>query len=312
MLYSLKHKKVWIAGHNGMVGSAIMRRLESEDCELLTASRDDLDLTRQNEVEEWITTNKPDCIFLAAAKVGGIHANKTYPAEFIYDNLSIETNVIHAAYKNNIEKLLFLGSSCIYPKSASQPLKEEYLMTGSLEPTNEPYAVAKIAGIKMCEAYRKQYNCDFISVLPTNLYGVGDNYHLENAHVPAALIRRFHEAKENNDDTVEIWGTGKPLREFMSVDDLADACVFLIRNYSDASPINIGSGEEISIQDFASLVAKTVGYDGNITNDLSKPDGTLRKRLDTSKLNALGWRSKKGLEKGLEETYKDFSMSSKR
>lgn len=308
MPYPLTHKKIWVAGHNGMVGSAIMRRLQSEDCEILTSSRDELDLTRQDNVENWIAKNKPDCIFLAAAKVGGIHANSTYPAEFIYENLSIETNIIHAAYKNNIEKLLFLGSSCIYPKDAPQPLKEEYLLTGTLEPTNEAYAIAKIAGIKMCEAYHKQYGCDFISVLPTNLYGAGDNYHPKNAHVPAALIRRFHEAKEKGDDTVEIWGTGKPLREFMSVDDLADACVFLIENYSDTAPINIGSGEEISIQEFAHLVAKTIDYKGNITNDLSKPDGMARKLLDTTKLNALGWKAKTDLKTGLSNAHQDFTQ----
>ena len=306
MLYPLKNKKVWIAGHNGMVGSALHRRLEHEDCKIITADRSELDCTRQTDVENWLSINKPDCIFLAAAKVGGIHANNEYPAEFIYENLSIQTNIIHAAYKNGAEKLLFLGSSCIYPKNAPQPLKEEYLLTGELESTNEAYATAKIAGIKMCQSYRKQYDCDFISVMPCNLYGPGDNYHPENAHVVAAFIRRFHEAKEQGLDEVSIWGTGKPLREFMHVDDLADACTFLMQHYSDASPINIGTREEISIQNFAELIADIVEFKGTITNDLTKPDGTTRKVMDCSKLNTLGWNSRIKLMEGLEQTYLSY------
>jgi GDP-L-fucose synthase len=306
MHYDLKNKKVWVAGHNGMVGAAIQRRLANENCEILTASRNELDLTRQNDVENWIKKNKPDAIFLAAAKVGGIHANNTYPAEFLYNNLMIETNIIHAAYTNNVEKLLFLGSSCIFPKAAPQPMKEEYLLTGPLEPTNEWYAIAKIAGIKMCEAYRKQYGCDFISLMPTNLYGPGDNYHPENSHVPAAFLRRFHEAKLENKSEVTIWGTGTPLREFMHVDDLADACVFAMQNYSDYQFLNAGTGSEISIADFARTVAKVVGFEGKIINDLSKPDGTPRKLMDSSKLLNLGWKPRYNLEEGLEMTYKDF------
>ncbi len=309
MLYSLENKKIWVAGHNGMVGSAITRRLQAENCEILTINRANLDLTRQSDVEDWIAANKPDAIFIAAAKVGGIHANNTYPAEFLHNNLVIETNIIHAAYQNNIEKLMFLGSSCIYPKEAPQPMKEEYLLTGPLEPTNEWYAIAKIAGIKLCEAYRKQYGCDFISAMPTNLYGIGDNYHPENSHVPAAFIRRFHEAQESGVGEVTIWGTGKPLREFMYADDLADACVFLMQNYSDLNFINIGSGKEISIQDFATTVAKIVGFEGKITNDLSKPDGTIRKLMDSSKLASLGWRTAYSLEEGLKIAYKDFCKS---
>ena len=312
MLYPLKNKKVWIAGHSGMVGSAIHRRLERETCEIITVDRSDLDCTRQADVENWLSLNKPDCVFLAAARVGGIHANNEYPAEFIYENLAIQTNIIHAAYKNNVEKLLFLGSSCIYPKNAPQPLKEEYLLTGELEPTNEAYAIAKIAGIKMCQSYRKQYYCDFISVMPCNLYGLGDNYHAENSHVVAAFIRRFHEAKEQGLDEVSIWGTGKPLREFMHVDDLADACVFLMQNYSDASPINVGTGEEISIQNFAELIADIVGFKGAITNDLIKPDGTMRKVMGCSKLKELGWSWQIKFIEGLEQIYRDFSIPSKR
>lgn len=289
-----------------MVGSALVRRLENEGCEVLTAERAELDLTRQDQVESWIAQNKPDAIFLAAAKVGGIHANNTYPANFLYDNLAIEANIIHAAYTNKVEKLVFLGSSCIYPKEAPQPMLEEHLLTGPLEPTNEWYAVAKIAGIKLCEAYRKQYGCDFVSLMPTNLYGPGDNYHPENSHVPAAFIRRFHEAKEAGAKDVTIWGTGEPLREFMHVDDMADACVFVMKNYSDLGFLNAGTGEEISIQDFAKTVSKVVGFDGEIKNDLSKPDGTKRKLMDSSKLKNLGWSPCYGLEQGLAMTYKDF------
>ena len=249
---------------------------------------------------------KPDAIFLAAAKVGGIHANNTYPAEFLYDNLMIEANIIHAAHIQKVEKLLFLGSSCIYPKQAPQPMQEEHLLTGALEPTNEWYAIAKISGIKLCEAYRKQYGCDFISVMPTNLYGPGDNYHSENSHVPAAFIRRFHEAKNSSANSVTIWGTGTPLREFMYVDDLADACVYLMKNYSDNKFLNIGSGEELSIMEFAETVSKVVGFGGAIETDTSKPDGTQRKLMDSSKLHALGWKPKYTLQQGLALAYDDF------
>jgi len=306
MTYALDGKTIWVAGHNGMVGSAIVRALQKHDCTIITANRDELDLTRQEQVETWLSKNKPDCIFLAAAKVGGISANNEYPADFLYENLCIETNIIHAAFKNNIEKLMFLGSSCIYPKEVPQPMKEEHLLTGPLEPTNEWYAIAKIAGIKLCEAYRKQHGCDFISVMPTNLYGVGDNYHPQNSHVPAAFIRRFHEAKENNAKNVTIWGTGTPLREFMFADDLADACVFLMQHYSEDEFINIGSGQEISIMDFAKKVSKIVGFEGEILCDLSKPDGTTRKLMDSSKLSGLGWSANTSLENGLKFAYEDF------
>ncbi len=289
-----------------MVGASLVRRLQSEDCEILTADRSTLDLMRQKEVEDWLSEYQPEAIFLAAAKVGGIHANNTYPADFIYNNLMIESNIIHAAYQVGIEKLVFLGSSCIYPKEAPQPMKEEYLLTGPLEPTNEWYSVAKIAGIKLCEAYRKQHGCDFISVMPTNLFGPGDNYHPENSHVPAAFIRRFHEAKTEGRDKVEIWGTGKPLREFMYVDDLADACVFLMQNYSGDQLVNIGSGQEISIQDFASTVADVVGFDGDISNDTSRPDGTMRKLMDSSKLTQMGWKPFYKIKEGLKYAYDDF------
>mgnify|MGYP006270972653 CR=1 FL=1 len=305
-LYALTGKKIYVAGHRGMVGSAIVRRLEQEECEILTAGREDADLTRQNEVDQWMAKNKPDAVFLAAAKVGGIQANNTLPAEFLYDNLMIATNIIHAAYKNDVEKLMFLGSSCIYPKHAEQPMREEALLTGPLEPTNEWYAIAKIAGIKMCQAYRRQYGCDFISAMPTNLYGPGDNYHPEHSHVPAALIRRFHEAKENGDKSVTVWGTGKPLREFMHVDDLADACVFLMQHYSEEEHINIGSGQEVSIADFAEQVAGVVGFDGKLEFDTSRPDGTPRKLMDSDRLHKLGWHAKINLEAGLDNAYKAY------
>ena len=306
MAYALKGKKIWVAGHNGMVGAAIVRRLADENCDVLIADRAAVDLTRQDQVEQWMATHKPDAIFLAAAKVGGIHANDTYPADFLYDNLMIESHIIHAAYRQKIEKLLFLGSSCIYPKDAPQPMKEEHLLSGPLEPTNEWYAVAKIAGIKLCQAYRRQHGCDFISLMPTNLYGPGDNYHPENSHVPAAFIRRFHEAKQSGAKEVMIWGTGAPLREFMHVDDLADACVFAMQNYSAEGFLNAGSGAETSIADFAKTVADVVGYEGAIKNDLDKPDGTARKLMDSSKLMALGWRARYTLKEGLEVTYADF------
>ncbi len=309
MTYSLHKKRIWVAGHNGMVGSALVRKLTKCGHEVLTVGRDTLDLTNQSQVNDWIAQNKPEAVFLSAAKVGGIYANSTYPATFLYDNIQIAANIIHAAYQQKIEKLMFLGSSCIYPKESSQPMREEYLLTGALEPTNEWYAIAKIAGIKLCEAYRKQHGADFISVMPTNLYGPGDNYHLENSHVPAAFIRRFHEAKEANKSSVAIWGTGTPLREFMYVDDLADACIFTMENYSDHSFLNIGTGKEISILDFANLVAKTVGYKGEITIDTTRPDGTMRKLMDSSKLKALGWCPSYTLEEGLKMTYDDILVN---
>ncbi len=301
MIYPLKGKKIWVAGHNGMVGSALLRRLKAEKCQPITADRQTLDLTNQSETQNWIAQNKPDAILMAAARVGGIKANSNYPAEFIYENLAIQTNIIHAAYLNKTEKLLFLGSSCIYPKEAKQPITEDALLTGTLEPTNEAYAIAKITGIKMCQAYRKQYGCDFISIMPPNLYGPNDNYDIENSHVVAAMIKRFSDAKKNRDKTVTIWGSGKPLREIMHVDDLADAAVFIIQHYSDLEPINCGSGEEVSILNLAHLVAEIIGYKGNILSDETQPDGVTRKLLDNSKLNALGWKSSISLKKGLEQ-----------
>lgn len=305
-MFSLQGKKIWVAGHKGMVGSAIVRRLQSENCHIVYADRAELDLLRQADVEAWIHREKPDAVFLCAAKVGGIHANTTYPAEFIYQNLQIETNVIHAAYQVGVQKLLFMGSSCIYPRDAVQPITEDALLTGALESTNEWYAVAKIAGLKMCEAYRRQYGCAFISVMPTNLYGSHDNYHLQNAHVPAAFIRRFHEAKIAKSPRVSIWGTGTPLREFMHVDDVADASIFLMRNYDGAPPINVGSGYEISIYDFATMVAKIIGFEGDIACDTSYPDGTPRKRLDITQLTQLGWNARISLEEGLASTYQSY------
>lgn len=311
MIYPLKNKKVWIAGHNGLVGSALVRRLRSENCEILTVDRKDLDLTRQTDTEAWLAKHKPDAVFLAAARVGGIKANSDDPAEFIQKNLAIQNNVIHAAYLNKVEKLMFLGSSCIYPKDCPQPIKEEYLLSGPLEPSNEAYAIAKIAGLKMCQAYRAQYGCDFISVMPCNLYGPNDNYDPDQSHVIPAMIRRFHEAKEQEADYITIWGTGNPLREFMHADDLADACVFLMQNYSEIEHINIGSGEEVSILDLAHLIADIVGFKGVIKTDHAKVDGTPRKLLDFSEINALGWRSKITLRNGLELAYADYCKSLK-
>lgn len=292
-----------------MVGSAIVRRLASENCEVLTVEKKEIDLTRQKEVEEWLALNQPDVIFLAAAKVGGIKANDTLPAEFLYDNLMIETNIINAAYKIDIEKLLFLGSSCIYPRDASQPMSENTLLTGPLEKTNEWYAVAKIAGIKLCQAYRVQYGSDFISAMPSNLYGPGDNFHPEYSHVPAALIKRFHEAKIAGSSVVTVWGTGTPKREFLHVDDLADACIFLMKHYSDFSHINVGTGTDITIRDFAEVIKRVVDYEGDIIFDTSRPDGTPRKVLDVSKLNRLGWQAQISLEEGLENYYAWFKAN---
>lgn len=299
--------KIYIAGHRGMVGSAIQRNLQTKGFKnFVVRTSKELDLRDQKQVEEFFTTEKPDYVFLAAAKVGGIQANNTYRAEFLYDNLMIQNNIIHQSYMHKVKKLLFLGSSCIYPKLAPQPLKEEYLLSGFLEDTNEPYAIAKIAGIKLCENYRRQYGCDFISVMPTNLYGPNDSYNLNNSHVLPALIRKFHEAKENSSPFVEMWGTGDPLREFIHADDMADACVYLMHNYNGQQHVNIGTGIDLSIKDLALLIKKIVGYNGEIKHDLSKPDGTPRKLMDVSFLHSLGWKHKIGLEQGITEVYKDF------
>ena len=304
--FELCGKTVFIAGHRGMVGSALKRRLAQEDAELLVAGHADLDLRDQAAVNRWFAANRPQVVFLAAAKVGGIAANNALRGQFIYDNLVIATNVIHAAYVNGAEKLMFLGSSCIYPRLAPQPMSEEALLTGPLEPTNEPYAIAKIAGIKLAEAYRRQYGVDFISVMPTNLYGPGDNYHPEHSHVVAALIRRFHEATLAKTPSVVVWGTGMPCREFLYVDDLADACLFLMKNYSGDKPINIGTGEDITIAEFAAEVAITVGYGGEIEFDASRLDGTPRKLLDIGRLSQLGWRARTSLRDGLRLAYDAF------
>ncbi|MEO1054478.1 MAG: GDP-L-fucose synthase [Bacteroidota bacterium] len=302
-----KDAKIYIAGYKGMVGSAILRKLKSEGFNnFVVRDSSELDLRDQNAVHDFFNTEKPDYVFLAAAKVGGILANDTYRAEFLYDNLMIQNNVIHQSYLSGVKKLLFLGSSCIYPKLAPQPLKEEYLLTGELEPTNEPYAIAKIAGIKMCDAYRNQYGCDFISVMPTNLYGPNDNYDLKNSHVLPALIRKFHEAKINNTPFVEIWGTGTPKREFMHADDLADACYFLMQNFSDYGFVNIGTGEDIAIKDLALLIKEVVGYEGELKFDTSKPDGTPRKLTDVTRLNSLGWSYNIKLEEGIKKVYGGF------
>jgi len=302
-----KSAKIYIAGHRGMVGSAIFRKLTKQGFNnIVTRTSAELDLRNQNAVADFFAAEKPDYVFLAAAKVGGIMANNIYRADFLYDNLQIQNNVIHSAYSNQVTKLMFLGSSCIYPKMAPQPLKEDYLLTGTLEPTNEPYAIAKIAGIKMCDAYRQQYGCNFISVMPTNLYGYNDNYHPENSHVLPALIRRFHEAKEKQLDAVTIWGTGTPKREFLFADDLADACFFLMENYNEEGLVNIGTGDDISIKDLAELVKVTVGYTGEINFDTSKPDGTPRKLMDVSKLETKGWKYQVNLSDGLTLTYKDY------
>lgn len=301
-----KSDKIYVAGHNGMVGSAIVRQLKSNGFNnLLVRTSKELDLTNQQAVNSFFETEKPDYVFLAAAKVGGIHANNVYRADFLYQNLMIEANVIHAAHLNNVTKLLFLGSSCIYPKMAPQPLKEEYLLTGFLEATNEPYAIAKIAGIKLCESYRRQYNCNFISAMPTNLYGPNDNYDLNNSHVLPALIRKFHTAKVENQPQVEIWGTGTPLREFLHVDDLATACMFLMENYNEELFVNVGSGTDISIKDLALLVKKTVGYEGDLVFNTSKPDGTPRKLMDVSRINQLGWKHNISLEDGIKTVYEE-------
>ena len=299
-----KNDKIYVAGHKGMVGSAIYRRLQNEGfINIVTRELQELDLMNQQAVADFFELEKPDYVILAAAKVGGILANNTYRAQFLYENMMIQNNVIHQSYLHNVKKLLFLGSSCIYPKMAPQPLKEDYLLTGLLEETNEPYAIAKISGIKMCEAYRDQYGCNFISVMPTNLYGPNDNFDLKNSHVLPALIRKFHEAKVENKPSVEIWGTGSPKREFLYVDDVADACYYLMQNYDEKGFVNIGCGEDISILDLAKLVKKIVGYDGEITHDFSKPDGTPRKLMDVSRLFATGWKPTVNLEDGIKKVY---------
>jgi len=301
--FDLAGKRVYVAGHRGMAGSAIMRSLAAEKCEIVAATRGELNLLRQADVENWFADKKIDAVFLAAATVGGIQANNTRPAEFLYENLTIETNVIHAAYKSGVKKLLFLGSSCIYPRMAPQPIKEEYLLTGALEPTNEWYAIAKIAGIKMCQAYRRQYGCDFISVMPTNLYGAGDRYDAEGGHVVAAMIMKMHNAKLQNSPTVEIWGTGTPKREFLSADDLADGCVFAMKNYSGEEFLNLGTGTDITILELAQTVAKVAGWQGEFTFNTSKPDGTPRKVMDVSRMKDLGWTAPTRFEAGIKQAY---------
>ena len=305
-----KNSKIYVAGHRGLVGSAIVRKLQNEGYEnLLLRTSSEVDLRNQQAVKDFFETEKPEYVFMAAAKVGGINANNVYPADFIYDNLCIQNNVIHESYRNGVKKLLFLGSSCIYPKNAEQPIKEEYLLSGYLEPTNDAYAIAKIAGIKMCQSYHKQYGCNFISAMPTNLYGPGDNYDLKNSHVLPALLRKFHEAKLKGEPTVTVWGTGKPRREFLHADDLADACLFLMDHYDSPEIINIGVGKDISIGEMAQMIKNITGYEGAIVFDTSMPDGTFRKLLDVSKLNGLGWEAKIGFEEGVEGTYQErFGM----
>ena len=309
MNYSLVNKRIWVAGHEGMVGSAIVRKLLNENCEIITISRKELDLRNSEHVLKWMKSNKPEIVVIAAAKVGGIYANSHYPAEFLYDNLMIQTNIIHCAWKCHTEKLLFLGSSCIYPKDTIQPITEDKLLTGELEPTNEWYALAKIAGIKLCQSYRHQYGIDFISAMPTNLFGPGDNFHPENSHVPAALLTRFYNAKMKNEEKAVVWGTGTVKREFLYVDDLADALVYLLKNYSDASPINVGTGVDITIKDFAYKIKECVGYKGDLVFDKSRPDGVKQKVLDVSKLTHLGWKPKLTLDEGLVKYCQWFSKN---
>lgn len=300
-----KNSRIYVAGHRGLVGSSIMRELEKQGyTNIVTRTHAELDLTRQADVEAFFESENIEYVFLSAAKVGGIHANNTYPAQFIYDNLMIETNIIHCAYKYKVKKLLFLGSSCIYPKLCPQPIKEEYLLTDSLETTNEAYAIAKITGIELCKFYRRQYGCDFISAMPTNLYGINDNFDLETSHVLPALMRKFHEAKINGDSEVVMWGTGKALREFLYVDDLANALVFLMNNYSDEIHVNVGTGEDLPIGELAEIIKEVVGFEGKIVRDETKPDGTPKKLLDVSLLNNMGWKHKTGLKEGIETVYK--------
>ena len=306
MSFDLSDKKIWVAGHRGMVGGAVVRRLAAEPCRVVTARRDTLDLRDQRAVFAWLEAERPDLAIIAAARVGGIHANDSYPAEFLYDNLVIEANVIEGARRAGVAKLVFLGSSCIYPKLAPQPIPEDALLTGPLEPTNEWYAIAKIAGIKLGQAYRRQYGMDCVSAMPTNLYGPGDNYHLANSHVIPALLRKAHEAKLAGDAELVVWGSGSPYREFLHVDDLADAVVFLARNYSQDEHINVGSGSEVTIRELAEIVCRVVGFHGKLVWDASKPDGTPRKLMDSSRLAAFGWTAKIGLEEGLRRTYAEF------
>jgi GDP-L-fucose synthase len=302
-----KQDKIYIAGHRGMVGSAIQRKLEAEGFKnLVCKTSEELDLRNQQAVNAFFETEKPACVFLAAAKVGGIFANETFRADFLYENLMIETNIIHASWKSKVEKLMFLGSSCIYPKMAPQPLKEEYLLTGLLEHSNEPYAIAKIAGIKLCDAFRAQYGCNFISVMPTNLYGPNDHYDLKNSHVLPALIRKIHEAKINREPFVTIWGTGEPKREFLHVDDLAEACIFLMKNYNEPGLVNVGTGVDLSILELAEMISRIVGFSGGIQKDLSKPDGTPRKLMDVSKLKSMGWQARIALEEGIRAVYGEY------
>ena len=305
-MYSIAGKKIWIAGHNGMVGSALVRRLESESCEILTAPRSVLDLTDTSAVNAWVSNYRPDVVVIAAAKVGGIHANNSAPVDFLQTNLQIQTNIMAASHGNDVDRLLFLGSSCIYPKFADQPITEDALLTGPLEPTNEWYAIAKIAGIKMAQAYRQQYGRDWISAMPTNLYGPGDNYNLETSHVLPTLLRKFHEAKLAGDDDVVVWGSGSPLREFLHSDDLADALVFLLKHYSQYEHINVGSGVEVTIRELAETIASVVGYEATLRFDASKPDGTPRKLMDSSRLQNMGWSSVRPLRSGLLQTYEHW------
>lgn len=307
--FSLAGKKIWVAGHKGMAGSAIVRRLATENCDILTADRAQLDLQRQTDVEQWMAQNRPDAIFLAAATVGGILANGMRPADFLYDNLVIETNIIHSAWKAGVKKLLFLGSSCIYPKLAAQPMTEDALLTGPLEPTNQWYATAKIAGIKLCQAYRQQYGCDFISAMPTNLFGAGDRYDLIQGHVVAALIMKIEAAKREGRDTVEVWGSGTPLREFLFVDDLADGLVFLMKNFSESQHINVGTGKEMTVHELAKRIAGVADWNGRFTFDTSKPDGTPRKVMDVSRLTAMGWTARTPFDQALARTYSDYRES---
>jgi GDP-L-fucose synthase len=306
MKYNLSGKKVWVAGHRGMVGSAVCRQLENEDCNIIKAGRDEVNLVNQADVNDWMNAVKPDAIVLAAAKVGGIQANNNFPVDFLYENLMIEANIIHAAHLNNVERMLFLGSSCIYPRLAAQPIKENSFLTGALEPTNEWYAIAKITGIKLIQAYRKQYGYDWISAMPTNLYGPGDNYDLNTSHVLPALLRKFHEAKISKSSEVIVWGSGKPLREFMHCDDLANALLFLLKNYTNYEHINVGSGDEVSIRELVDVIAEVVGYEAKIVWDKSKPDGTPRKLMDTSNLQNLGWKDYRSLFDGISHTYKSW------
>lgn len=304
-----KSSKIYVAGHRGLAGSAILRKLKKEGFEnLLLRTSSELDLRNQQAVKDFFEQEKPEFVFLAAAKVGGINANNTYPADFLYDNLCIQNNVIHQSYKNGVKKLLFLGSSCIYPKNSQQPIKEDYLLSGYLEPTNDAYAIAKIAGIKLCQSYHKQYGCNFISAMPTNLYGPGDNYDLKNSHVLPALLRKFHEAKEKSEPTVTVWGTGKPRREFLHVDDLAAACYFLMQHYNEPDIVNVGVGKDMSIGEMANMIKNISGYKGEIVFDTSMPDGTFQKLLDVSRINGLGWQPTIGFEEGLRRTYEEYSQ----